>query len=200
MKPEDTLPRTNKSDLGSTDRIQLAIHQATSFILVQPHYPENVGACARALKTMGFFQLRLVRPGRLADPANEMAQKMAVRSWDVLDGAMQYNSLAEAGGDVDFMVATTAKPGRSDIVHPRAIAQELLRRADRGERLSIVFGNEKTGLSDTDAAQAHALLRLPMAADQPSINLAQAVQIVAYELFVAALEQRKSGTQPAAKG
>lgn len=190
MKHEDTLPRTDKTDLGSDERLRLPIHEAVSFVLVQPHYPENVGACARAMKTMGFYQLRIVRPGRLASPGHDMAQKMAVRSWDVLDNALVTDSLSEALADVDFMVATTAKAGHSAIMHPKQVAQELLRRASRGERLAIVFGNEKTGLSEVDTAHAHALVRIPMAASQPSINLAQAVQILAYEIFTAALPHK----------
>lgn len=197
MKHDDTLPRTDKTDLGSSDRTELGIHRAVRFVLVQPHYPENVGACARAMKTMGFSQLRIVKPGRLADPKHDMAQKMAVRSWDVLDNAWVCESLSEALSDVDFVVATTAKAGHSEISHPSGVAQECLGRAERGEQLAIVFGNEKTGLSDLEIAQAHALVRIPMAASQPSINLAQAVQILAYELFIAALGERDKGSRDA---
>ncbi|MDX2051575.1 MAG: RNA methyltransferase [Polyangiaceae bacterium] len=190
MNYDGTLPRTDKSDLGSTDRVRLPIHEALCFVLVQPHYPENVGACARAMKTMGFYQLRIVRPGRLADPRHDMAQKMAVRSWDVLDNAMVCESLPAALADVDFVVATTAKGGHSAISDPREVAHELLLRADRKERLALVFGNEKTGLSEVDSNLAHGFARIQMAGAQPSINLAQAVQIMAYELFALALEAR----------
>jgi len=146
--------------------LTLPVHDATRFVLVRPHYPENVGAAARAIKTMGFTRLALVKPGRLAVPEHEMAHKMAVKAWDVLEGAARHESLAEAIAGVDWVFATTSRRG--------------------------VSGNEKTGLAAEDLAQASQYLRIPMAADQPSINLAQAAQLIAYELFVAALEVRNA--------
>jgi TrmH family RNA methyltransferase len=186
----DPRARTDKSDLGSFARLRLPIHEATRFVLVRPHYPENVGAAARAIKTMGFTSLAIVKPGRLAAPQSEMAQKMAVKSWDVLDSADIFDDLEEALADADFVVATTAQAGHEHAHAPRRLAAELLSRASKLERLAIVFGNEKTGLLEQELNRAHALLRIPMVALQPSINLAQAVQIVAYELFVCALEQK----------
>jgi tRNA/rRNA methyltransferase len=79
-------PPSRTSDIP-TPVVTLAVHAATRFVLVRPHYAENVGACARAIKTMGFAQLVLVRPGKNARSDHELAQKMAVRSWDVLASA-----------------------------------------------------------------------------------------------------------------
>lgn len=177
-------------DLGSSDRLVLPIHGAVRFILVRPHYPENLGASARALKTMGFSELALVKPSRLCVPEHEMAFKMAVKAWDVLDAVRCFDDVASAVADCAHVVATTARRGVSGIFTPRTLAPDLLDRAERGERCAVLFGNEKTGLSSEEVELAHAALRIPMAADQPSINLAQAVQLVAYELFVAALERR----------
>jgi len=170
----------------------LTIHDAVRFVLVRPHYPENVGAAARAIKTMGFRHLALVKPGRLARPEHEMALKMAVKSRDVLGAAPLYDSIGEATADVDLVVATTSRRGVSGVLELRPAARLVLERTRAGDRVAILFGNEKTGLTHEEVAGAPAQLRIPMAADQPSINLAQAVQLVAYELFVAALQARES--------
>jgi len=177
-------------DRGSSERLSLKVHGSVRFVLVRPHYPENLGAAARALKTMGFSDLGLVRPSRLCVPEHEMAFKMAVKAWDVLDGVRTFADIESAVSDCQRVVATTARRGVSGVFTPRTLATELLAGAERGERAAILFGNEKTGLSREEVELASLSLRIPMAADQPSINLAQAVQVVAYELFVAALERR----------
>jgi tRNA (cytidine32/uridine32-2'-O)-methyltransferase len=177
-------------DYGSPDRLALPIHAALRFVLVRPHYPENLGAAARAMKAMGFLDLALVRPSRLCVPENEMAFKMAVKAWDVLANVSIYDDVADAVAGSTLIVATTARRGVSGVWSPRRLAEECLRGAIRGERIAILFGNEKTGLSSDEVRLAQAALRIPMAADQPSINLSQAVQIVSYELLVAALDER----------
>ncbi|HEY6725167.1 MAG TPA: RNA methyltransferase [Polyangiaceae bacterium] len=170
--------------------LKLPIHPLTRFVVVSPHYPENVGACARALKTMGFTRLGLVSPGSIAQPDHEMAVKMAVRSLDVLAETQLFDNLDEAIVGAGLVVATTARRGVSGVLSPREVAQRALDHAARGQQICFLFGNEKTGLSKDDHSRAELMLRIPMAADQPSINLAQSVQIVAYELFCAALERR----------
>jgi tRNA (cytidine32/uridine32-2'-O)-methyltransferase len=170
--------------------LELPIHPLLSFVLVRPHYPENVGAAARAMKTMGFTRLTLVKPGKMAEPGHVMAVKMAVKSWDVLEAAPVVPDVKTALQGVDFTFATTARRGVSGVLVARRAAQEAVERAARGERIAFLFGNEKTGLAEEDLMGAHARVRIPMAADQPSVNLGQAVQLVAYELFVAALEAR----------
>lgn len=171
-------------------KLRLAIHDATEFVLVRPHYPENVGATARAIKTMGFTQLVLLKPSRLAVPEHEMAFKMAVKSWDVLAGARRVEDMASAVAGVQLVLATTARRGVSGVITPREAAARAVRHARAGGKLAFLFGNEKTGLSEADQAWATLHVRIPMAADQPSVNLAQAVQIIAYELFVEALTER----------
>jgi tRNA/rRNA methyltransferase len=171
----------------------LPVARAATFVLVRPHYPENVGAAARAIKTMGITSLILVKPGRLAVPDHEMAIKMAVKSGDVLESASLVATLDEALDGIDLAFATTARRGVSGNVPPRRAAEMAVARAAQGERLAFVFGNEKTGLSAEDSALCQERIRIPMAADQPSINLGQAVQLVAYELFVAGLAARERG-------
>jgi TrmH family RNA methyltransferase len=169
----------------------LDVARATTVILVRPHYPENVGAAARALKTMGLTQLALVKPGRLAFPENEMALKMAVKAWDVLDHARCMDTLDQALEGVDVTFGTTARRGVSGVLVPERAAEKAVEHARAGRRLAFVFGNEKTGLSAEELARCDERLRIPMAAEQPSINLAQAVQLVAYSLFAAGLAERE---------
>jgi TrmH family RNA methyltransferase len=177
--------------------LALPIHPLTSFVLVRPHYPENVGAAARAMKTMGFTRLVLVKPGKMAEPSHVMAIKMAVKSLDVLQSAPVVPNVAAALEGVTYTYATTARRGVSGVLSARRAARDAVERAARGEQLAFMFGNEKTGLAEEDLVGAQARVRIPMVADQPSINLGQAVQLMAYELFVAALEARDAeGPEP----
>jgi TrmH family RNA methyltransferase len=180
--------------------LQLPVTSASVFVLVRPHYPENVGAVARAMKVMGLTRLVLVKPGRLALPDHELARKMAVKSTDVLAAARCVDSLEEALVDCAWAFATTARRGVSGVVAPRRAASLTADAAERGAQVGFVFGNEKTGLAREDLALCRETIRIPMAADQPSVNLAQAAQILAYELFVVGLERRATtqATQPQA--
>jgi tRNA/rRNA methyltransferase len=177
--------------------LALPIHERTTFILVRPHYPENVGAAARAIKTMGFTQLILVKPGRLAVPTHEMARKMAVKSLDVLDAARIVPTLLAAIEKVDLVIATTSRRGVSHVLSAGKAAERALDACAQDQRVAFVLGNEKTGLSPADLALCQKTARIPMAADQPSVNLAQSAQILAYELFVRALARRESASDSA---
>ena len=178
----------------------LPVARATTMVVVHPHYPENVGAAARAMKTMGITGLILVKPSRLAVPEHEMARKMAVKSLDVLDGAARCRTVEEALGGVSLWLATTSRRGVSGVLSPRRAAEMAVEVAAAGKRVAFVFGNEKTGLDAEDVALCTGRVRIPMAADQPSINLAQAVQIIAYELFVVGLAARGGPTGRGAAG
>lgn len=172
----------------------LPICDVTRFILVRPHYPENVGAAVRAIKTMGITRLSLVKPGRLATVDNEMTYKMAVKSWDVLEQVEEFATLSEALRGTDLVFSTTSRRGQRAVT-VRSAASAAQQAAEKGSRIAVVFGNEKTGLSTDDLKQCMRALRIPMAADQPSINLAQACQIVAYEWFTKGLEARARDAQ-----
>lgn len=174
--------------------LELPIHRHVEFVLVAPHYPENVGASARALKTMGFTRLALVRPSRLALPSHPMAVKMAVKSLDVLSAAEIYDNVDEAIVGSDLVIATSSRRGLSGVKTPDSLADVLIERADARGRVVLLFGNEKSGLTSEEMARADYFLRIPIAADQPSLNLAQAVQIISYQLFVRALEHRAART------
>lgn len=176
-----------QSKIGTRIVLRSPLTEATTVVLVRPHYPENVGAAARAAKTMGITRLCLVKPGRLAVPEHEMAFKMGVRAWDVLGAARRCASLESALEGVDLVLATTGR-SLSGALNPRTAAQMAARMAHRGGRIAVLFGNEKTGLASEELDRATHTIRIPMAASQPSINLAQAVQLVAYEWFCAATQ------------
>src|SRR5581483_1696084 len=157
----------------------LPVARATTMVVVHPHYPENVGAAARAMKTMGITGLILVKPSRIAVPEHEMARKMAVKSLDVLDGAARCRKVEEALGGVALSFATTSRRGVSGVLSPRRAAEMSVAAAAAGKRVAFALCTER--------------VRIPMAADQPSINLAQAIQIIAYELFVTGLAAKEAG-------
>jgi TrmH family RNA methyltransferase len=175
--------------------LSFPIHQAVTFILVGPHYPENLGAVARAMKTMGFTRLVLVKPGKMANPSHLMARKMAVKSLDVLEGAQSVGTLDEALVGFDIAYATTSRSGVSYIVSARDAAREINGLARTGKRVAVLLGNEKTGLDAAHVDRCKRIIRIAMAAEQPSINLAQTAQILAYELFVEALSTRATGNE-----
>jgi TrmH family RNA methyltransferase len=150
-------------------------------VLVRPSRPANVAAACRALKNMGFRRLRLVEPPPgLDDPA---ARALAYGAWDVLDGALACGSLAEAIGGATLVAGTSARWAEGAWT-PRELAARAEERT-RGGRLAVVFGPEATGLANAELALCHARVHVPTDAAQPSLNLAQAVLLVAYELRLA---------------
>lgn len=155
-----------------------------AFVLVSPKSSGNVGAAARALKNMGFADLRLVMP-RDYDPRDAAA--MAVHADDVLARAGIYPDLVAALDDRTLTVGTTCRGGpyRSETCVLRDAAPGLIAGAT-GNRVAMVFGPEDFGLSNLEIAQCQRLVTIPTAPEYPSLNLAQAVMLVAYELMVAA--------------
>jgi len=153
-------------------------------VLLRPSHPGNVGAAARAMKTMGITQLRLVRPKRFPHPD---AQAMASGAADVLESARACATLEEALAGTTYSVALSSRARElsHSLLDARAAAQELLSAAQKDE-VAIVFGNETVGLSNKEIMRCSALARIPANPDYPSLNLAQAVQVIAYELRVAA--------------
>lgn len=154
---------------------------AICFVLVRPARAENVGAAARALTTMGFRDLRIVASDAHREPA---AQWVAHGAGDVLHAARAFNTLAEALQDCDWVVGTSAKP-RLPLDYPVALAElpaVLAGKAGVITRAAVVFGCEESGLSNAELSHCHLLSCIPLAAPQPSLNLAQAVMLYAYEL------------------
>lgn len=152
-------------------------------VLVEPSHPGNIGAAARAMKTMGLSQLVLVNPLRYPDP---QAEWRAAAATDVLDQCRVCASLDEAIADCHWVVGASARPRRIPwpVADVRTSARKLLAEAGAGQ-VAVLFGREADGLSNEELQRCNAHLRIPASPDYPSLNLAMAVQVVAYELFAA---------------
>lgn len=156
---------------------------STRFVLVEPSHPGNVGAAARALKTMGFSRLVLVSPRVPHVQSDPEAIAMASGADDVLASAHVVPTLADALSGVHWSIALTARLREYGPPQwtPRAAAGVAREQAVHGE-IALVFGNERTGLSNDDVERCSALAHIPANPAYSSLNLAQAVQVLAYEL------------------
>ncbi len=152
----------------------------TRFILINTSHPGNVGAAARAIKVMGFAELVLVQP-RFADVlSHKDARAMASSADDVLANARIVDTLEEALDGVTYVCATAMTPRDfgPPVREPRALFAEL---AASAHKLGLVFGSERFGMSNDDVYRCHAVLSIPTQPDYGSLNLAQAVQLLAYD-------------------
>ena len=158
---------------------------APTVILVRPQMGENIGAAARAMKNFGLDQLRLVAP-RDGWP-NARASAMASRADDVLDGAVLYGDSPAAVADLHGVYATTARAREMEkpCLTPRAAVADMRRRLSQGQKVGILFGGEKAGLDNDDATLAQTLIQIPANPAFSSLNLGQAVLLVAYEWYTA---------------
>ena len=172
-------------------------------VLVETTHPGNIGAAARAMKTMGLYDLALVRP-RCAFPSDE-ATARATGATDILENARVYDSLPEAIADCGFVVGTSARERAVEwpTLPPRDCAAQVLDALDAGNRAAIVFGPEKYGLTNEALARCAVHVRIPTNPEFSSLNLAMAVQLLCYELRLAALDRARadergetSGTEP----
>jgi TrmH family RNA methyltransferase len=162
-------------------------------VLVRPTRPANVAAACRALKNMGLRHLTLVGASAQTTPAE--ARALAYGAWDVLDGARSAATLAEALGDASVVVGTTGRSAAADWT-VRELASRLALSVEE-ERLALVFGPEASGLTGRELDLCHHLVHVPADPEQPSLNLAQAVLLVAYELRMATLARSARETPPA---
>lgn len=156
-------------------------------ILAGTKHPGNIGSAARAMYNMGLTQLRLAAPqcGR-----NEESERLARGGKSILEKARVYRTLANAFRGIHFIVGTTGKTGghRNQTCSPRALASRIIAQAEK-QRVGILFGPEDTGLVDDDLLPCQMLMRIPTDPGARSINLAQAVMIASYELFLASLDR-----------
>lgn len=161
-------------------------------VLVEPSHPGNIGAAARAMKNMALDQLVLVRPRQFPDP---QATARASGAESVLTSARVVDTVGAAVADCGFIVATTSRERDQyfRVLDARAAAARLLAQAERGP-VAVLFGAERTGLTNDDLELSHALVRIPADQAYASLNLAMAVQILAYELYVARVEADGAGT------
>ncbi len=152
-------------------------------ILVEPQLGENIGSAARAMANFGLGRLRLVRPRE--DWPNPQARKMASGADRILDDAVLYDTLEEAIADCTLVLATTARAHdqAKPVIDAAEAAQLAAPRVAAGETVGILFGRERTGLENDEVALADRIVTLPVNPAFASLNLAQAVIIIAYEWF-----------------
>ena len=149
-------------------------------VLVAPRNPLNIGAAARAMSNFGFSHLRLVKP---YDVAFREARS-AVKAGHILTSAQEFETVAEAVADCALAVGTTAIGPRElqHTVRRLEYGGRLIRKRLASERVALLFGSEKFGLSNEDLAHCHWLMRAPARQEHGSMNLGQAVAVCLYEL------------------
>src|SRR5690606_34595775 len=161
-------------------------------VLVGTQHPGNIGSAARALKTMGLSRLSLVAPERYP---HADASALAAGADDVLAGASLHGTLAEAVADCRLVLGCTARSRRIALPEqgPREAAATLLAEASAGAEVALVFGRERTGLENDELQLCHGAVHIAANPGYSSLNLAAAVQVLAYELRMAWL----AGVEPA---
>jgi TrmH family RNA methyltransferase len=162
--------------------ISSAIAQNIKIVLVETSHPGNIGAAARAMKTMGLDQLALVSP---RDYPCAEATARASGADDVLARAVVHASLEEAIADCRLVLGTSARLRslKWPQLNPRETADQVLKEAGDG-RVALVFGRERVGLTNEELALCHYLVNIPSNPEYSSLNLAAAVQIICYELMM----------------
>jgi tRNA/rRNA methyltransferase len=172
--------RSGAADNADFNRRTMTARDPSRFILLNTSHPGNVGATARAMKVMGFADLVLVAP-RFPDVL-EQADTLAMASGatDVLEGARIVATLAEALDDVTYLCATAMTP--RDFGPPTHAPRELFASlAASSHKVGFLFGSERFGMSNEDVYRCHACLSIPTHPDYGSLNLSQAVQLIAYD-------------------
>src|SRR5690348_5129969 len=176
--PANSTPLRTTVEL--TPRQMRADFDRLRVVLVATRNPLNIGAAARAMSNFGFLHLRVVNPFELAF----REARSAVGAASLLAQAEEFKSLNEAVADCSLVVGTTALSRRD----PRHKVRDLrpgallIRRHLRADRVALLFGSEKRGLSNADLSHCHWLLRIPTREEQRSMNLGQAVAVCLYEL------------------
>lgn len=164
-------------------------------VLVGTSHPGNIGSAARAMKTMGLSRMALVAPE--CDPAHRDAMALAAGAEDLIEAAQRADDLNPVLADCALVLGTTARRRgvRMPEFSPRAAAAELLAAAKGGAQVAVLFGRERTGLENDELQRCHAAIHIPTSPSFSSLNLAAAVQVVAYELRVAQLDAEAEARQ-----
>ncbi len=175
--------------MGSMRRAKL---ESVSVILVRPRFPQNIGSVARAMKNMGLQRLVVVDG---CSPLHRDAYKLASGAEEILERAEEFPTLKEATSEMGCVVGMTCRSGkeRNPLLTPRELLEELIPISERN-LIGLVFGSEKEGLRNDELALCNLYVRIPSADSFPSLNLAQAVMILCYELFQSSIiAQKKIG-------
>ncbi|WP_119258344.1 RNA methyltransferase [Shinella zoogloeoides] len=167
--------------MAGTNSERTLIAEGPAIILVHPQLGENIGMVARAMANFGLAELRLVNP-RDGWPS-EKAISAASKADHVIEAAKVYPSLEEAVSDLEFVYATTARDryGYKEVRSPVVAADDLRTRFRAGQKTGILFGRERTGLTNEEIALADELVTFPVNPAFASLNLAQAVLLMSYE-------------------
>lgn len=168
-------------------QINTPLFDRLRFVLVETSRPGNIGAAARAMKTMGFSNLVLVNPRFAGAVKDQEAIAFASGAQDVLAAAQVVESIDEALVGCNFAAAVSARLREFSppIIAPRAFAVQLAK--DGGLNAALIFGNERFGLPNDAVEKCNVLINIPANPDYSSLNLAQAVQVMAYESRVASV-------------
>jgi tRNA (cytidine32/uridine32-2'-O)-methyltransferase len=161
--------------------------ERTRIVMVNTSHPGNIGAAARAMKTMGLSELYLVAPHEF--PHNK-ALEMASGAVDVLENAVVVDTLDEAIHDCTLVVGTSARIRAVPwpLVTPRVMAEKIKVESPLGQT-AVLFGREQSGLSNEELQRCHLHVHVPANPEYSSLNIASAVQVISYELRMASLDQ-----------
>lgn len=173
---------------GTDSSKDFVIRPTPAIILVEPQLGENIGAAARAMANFGLWDLRLVAP-RDGWP-NDKAIASASKAVHVIDRVQVFETLAEAMADLHLVYATTARSREmfKPVIGPDEAADRMVPLIGAGQKAGILFGRERWGLSNEELALADALVTLPVEPAFASLNIAQAVLVLAYEWRRSALK------------
>ncbi|NWG04820.1 MAG: RNA methyltransferase [Syntrophaceae bacterium] len=157
-----------------------------SIILVRPKFHENIGSVARAMKNMGFHRLVLING---CSPLHPNAYQLASGAEDILERAEEFPTLSDAISEMGCVVGMTSRggKGRNPSLSPASLAKKLIPISFENS-IGLVFGSEREGLTNDELSLCHLCVKIPTTPSFPSLNLAQAVMVVCYELYKSSAE------------
>jgi len=171
-------------------------------VLVSPQLGENIGTAARAMANFGLHELRLMDP-RDGWPNEKALTSSSGANW-IIENATVHQTLDDALQDVNFVYATTARPRGmiKEVITPEQAGDDMRARVARGEKVAILFGRERTGLSNEEISRADVIVTAPVNPAFASINIAQAVLLMSYEWYKDQAESlgQKTPELPALEG
>jgi tRNA/rRNA methyltransferase len=173
-----------RTAMAGTDKTRhQTLGPAPSVVLVNPQLGENIGTAARAMANFGLHEMRLVNP-RDGWPNEKALTSSSGANW-IIERASVHETLSDALMDVSYVYATTARPRGmiKEVITPEQAGHDMRTRIAKGEKLAILFGRERTGLSNDEVSMADVIVTAPVNPAFASINIAQAVLLVGYEWY-----------------
>lgn len=150
------------------------------FVLIEPQEPGNIGSAARAIKNMGFENLELINPVYFL---TKEAEWMACQAYDIVKKAIVYPTINEAIKDKNLVIGTTRRLGkRRGLILPLRDSVKRIISSAKKNKVAILFGREKNGLTNEEVDKCGFLITIPANPYAPSLNLAQSIMLVAYEI------------------